>query len=98
VATYLAGSASCTTPNQCVPAVIFSQGKSRGGTTDTGVVTADDSSTNSDEKANNAGSTNYFSRTPSDNTALSGGEFDDMLVWLSGNTLVKHMISAGKLP
>jgi prepilin-type N-terminal cleavage/methylation domain-containing protein len=97
-AAYLAGSASCTTSNQCVPAVIFSQGKSRGGTTDTGAALADGSSTNSDEDINNAGPVNYFSRTLSDNTALPGGEFDDMVVWLSGNTLVNHMVSAGKLP
>ena len=94
---YLAGGASCTTPNQCVPAVIFSQGKSRGGTSDAGLALPDDSATNVDEDANQTGPTNYFSRTPSENTTTLGGEFDDITIWLSGNTLFNRMVAAGKL-
>lgn len=95
---YLAGGASCATPNQCVPAVIFSQGKSRWGTTDAGLVLADGSGTNADEDVNETGPTNYFSRSPSENTAVTGGEFDDITTWLSGNTLFNRMVAAGKLP
>ncbi len=98
VPSYLAGSASCTTPNQCIPVVIFSQGKSRWGTTDTGVALADGSATNVDEDANETGPTNYFSRTPSDNTTVTGGEFDDIIVWLSGSTLFNRLVAAGRLP
>lgn len=95
-AVYLAGSLNCTT--QCVPAVIFSQGKSHWGTTDAGLALADGSATNTDEDANNAGPVNYFSRSPTDNTATPGGEFDDTVLWLSGNTLFNRMVAAGKLP
>jgi prepilin-type N-terminal cleavage/methylation domain-containing protein len=97
-AVYLAGSLSCTTPTQCVPAVIFSQGKGRWGTTEAGLALADGSATNADEDANNAGPVNYFSRSPTDNTATPGGEFDDIVLWLSGNTLFNRMVAAGKLP
>ena len=95
---YLVGSASCTTPNQCSPAVIFSHGKSHWGTSDVGVALADGSATNVDEDANQTGPTNYFSRSPSDNTSLTGGEFDDVTVWLSGHTLFNRMVTAGRLP
>jgi prepilin-type N-terminal cleavage/methylation domain-containing protein len=95
---YLVGSASCTTPNQCSPAVIFSHGKSHWGTTDLGAALADGSGTNIDEDANNTGPITYFSRNPSDNTALPGGEFDDITIWLSGNALFNRMVTAGKLP
>lgn len=96
---YLAGVASCTTPNQCVPAVIFSQGKSRWGTTDAGVAQNDGSATNVDEDANNdLNSTNYFSRSPAESTATPGGEFDDVTIWLSGNVLFNRLVAAGKLP
>lgn len=95
---YLAGGASCATPNQCVPAVIFSHGKSRWGTTDAGLVLADGSATNADEDVNETGPTNYFSRSPSENTGVTGGEFDDIAIWLSGNTLFNRMVAAGKLP
>jgi prepilin-type N-terminal cleavage/methylation domain-containing protein len=81
-----------------VPAVIFSQGKGRWGTTDAGAALADGSATNLDEDANDAGPTNYFSRQASDNAAASGGEFDDMVIWLPGNILFNRMIAAGRLP
>ncbi|MBU0751921.1 MAG: type II secretion system GspH family protein [Gammaproteobacteria bacterium] len=81
-----------------VPAVIFSQGKDRWGTTDSGTVLADGSATNLDEDANNAGPTSYFSRQPSDNPATAGGEFDDIVTWISPNILFNRLISAGRLP
>lgn len=96
--TYLAGSASCTQPNQCAPAVIFSQGKNRWGTTDGGIALSDGSATNIDEDANETGPTNYFNRSTSDNTAATGGEFDDIILWISGNTLFNRMVAAGRLP
>lgn len=95
--TYLAGGASCVTPNQCVPAVVFSQGKNRWGTTEGGLALDDGgSATNIDEDANNTGPTNYLSRTPSESTTVPGGEFDDIVVWLSGHALFNRMVAAGK--
>jgi hypothetical protein len=81
-----------------VPAVIFSQGKSRWGFNDAGTELTDGgSTTNVDEDANHAGPIDYFSRLPSDATS-GGGEFDDVVVWLPTNLLVNRMIAAGRLP
>ena len=68
------------------------------------------SNQNPDECLNVKGSTNstiscsgsdtpYFSRTPSPpGTATSlGGEFDDMVVWISPNVLFNRMVAAGQL-
>ncbi len=96
-AVYLAGQASCTATSQCIPAVIFSHGKFRLGTTDGGQTLADGSSTNTDEDANNSGPTNYFNRTASSATT-GGGEFDDIVVWVPYSILINRMISAGRLP
>ena len=98
VLSYLAGGASCTTPSQCAPAVLFSQGKNRWGTTDAGVALADGSATNVDEDANQNGPTAYFSRELSENTGVTGGEFDDQVIWLSANVLFNRLVTAGKLP
>lgn len=81
-----------------VPAVVFSTGKSRWGTTELGVALPDGSATNLDEDANSAGPTLYFSRGPAENTGTSGGEFDDVLIWLSTNVLVNRLVAAGRLP
>ena len=97
-AVYLAGQAACSTANQCVPAIIFSQGKNNWGTTDAGVALPDASATNADEDANDTGPTNYFSRLASTDTAATGGEFDDMAIWLPTTILVNRLITAGKLP
>jgi len=94
---YLAGAAACSTASQCVPAVIFSHGKSRFGTTDSGTPLGNGSATNTDEIANDTGPMAYISRIPTDNTTVTGGEFDDLVIWLSTNTLVNRLVSAGKL-
>lgn len=95
---YLVGQASCSTATLCAPAVIFSHGKNRWGTTDAGTALPDGSATNADEDSNNTGPLNYFSRQPSASTAATGGEFDDIVVWLSHSVLIHNLISAGRLP
>ena len=97
--TFLVGVPVCTS-SQCTPAVIFSHGKKNWGTSDSGTAIPDGSNpdTNVDEDQNNTGPTNYISRTPTDNTAAAGGEFDDIVVWLSPNILFNRMIAAGRLP
>lgn len=96
---YLIGQASnCTSTNQCAPAVVFSHGKGRWGTSDDGTPLANDSTTNVDEDVNNTNPTIYISRTTTNNTLAPGGEFDDMVVWLSPNILYNRMIAAGRLP
>ena len=91
--------AACTATQQCAPVVVFSHGKQRLGTTDAGVAIPEDTATNLDEDANNTGPTDYYQRTPSENTAAAtGGEFDDIVTWLSPNILFNRMVAAGKLP
>lgn len=97
-ASYLAGQASCTTASQCVPAIAFSHGRERWGTSDSGTAFADGSATNTDEDANNTGPINYFSRLPSPDTTGPGGEFDDLVVWLPATVLFNRMVAAGSLP
>ncbi len=94
---YLAGQAACTAANQCMPAVIFSHGKNNWGTGDSGGAIADGSTTNVDEDANNAASTNFISRTFTESTTVTGGEFDDLVTWLSPNILFNRMVAAGQL-
>ncbi|MBZ0104303.1 MAG: type II secretion system GspH family protein [Sulfuricella denitrificans] len=95
---YLAGQAVCAIANQCMPAVIFSHGKNNWGTSDSGGANADGSTTNVDEDANNAASTNFISRTFTESTTVTGGEFDDLVTWLSPNILFNRMVAAGRLP
>jgi hypothetical protein len=39
-----------------------------------------------------------MARNPSDNRALPGGEFDDMVTWVSPNILFNRMVAAQTLP
>ncbi|MGH8744425.1 MAG: type II secretion system protein [Burkholderiales bacterium] len=81
-----------------VPAVVFSSGKNNWGTGDTGNLFSDSSTTNADEDTNNAATITFISRLITDKTTASGGEFDDIVTWLSVNILFNRMVSAGKLP
>lgn len=87
---------ACGAAYRCSPAVIFSSGKNNGGTAEDGTQLSDESTTNLDEKANATGTTVFFSRDPSN--VPNGGEFDDILIWISPYILFNRMISAGKLP
>lgn len=95
---YLFGQASaCNATDQpCAPAVIYSHGQQRWGTNSSGVAMPPGTATSVDENANNAGGTEFFSRTFTDNVAAKGGEFDDLVVWLSPNILYNRMIAAGR--
>jgi len=97
-AIYLVGSvAACNaTTNLCSPAVIYSSGKSNHGWLEDGTEILDGSATNLDEEANAAGTTLFFAR-PFANGG-TGGEFDDIVIWLPVTVLFNRMIAAGKLP
>jgi len=84
-----------------VPAVVISFGKNGAwGVNNEGAAVGDVSATNIDEDSNgnNAAGQVFVSRDFSSNTGLSGGEFDDVVVWLSANVYINRMISAGQLP
>lgn len=83
--------ASGTALTAGVPAVVYSTGKN-GGYGGTGTDEAANPNTNS---ANNDRVFVYHISTP---LTAANGEFDDIVTWLSGNTLYNRMIAAGKLP
>lgn len=82
-----------------VPAIVWSQGSERGGTSAGGDVQLDDSATNVDEDVNAAATVvTAISRFPTDATAATGGEFDDIVTWVPAGLLMNRMVSAGRLP
>ena len=83
-----------------IPAVIVSHGKTgAGGVSDTGIRTAAVSNTNVDERTNAApAGIAFVARTPSDSPAAAGGEYDDLVTWISPNVLFARMVAAGALP
>ncbi len=82
------------------PVVILSVGKNGNwGTIDEGTATGDASGTNTDEDTNGNGTGEFFvSRTLTESTGVAGGEFDDIVAWLSPNVLFNRMVAAGQLP
>ena len=83
-----------------VPATVISHGKNGAWAyTETGIRIADSANLNTDEDTNAAAAgTNFVSRTPTASGAAAPGEFDDLVAWVSANTLFNRMVSAGKLP
>jgi prepilin-type N-terminal cleavage/methylation domain-containing protein len=91
-----------TTISATIPAAVFSLGKNGyGGLSTDNIAQSGVPANNVDEKQNIAsGSLTYFSRTPAPagTSASLGGEFDDIIVWISPNILFNRMVAAGKLP
>lgn len=81
-----------------VPAVVYSNGPNNWGTADGGAAFSDTSATNTDEDTNNAATVTFIYRPYSGNTGATGGEFDDLISWLSITALFNRMVAAGKLP
>lgn len=83
-----------------IPAIVMSHGNNGLlGATDSGNVIANASVTNIDEVTNaSAAGMLFYTRIVNKNTAAVGGEFDDLITWLSPNILLNRMVTAGKLP
>jgi prepilin-type N-terminal cleavage/methylation domain-containing protein len=82
-------------------AVIFSKGKNGLGATGVDGVARDAiPGTGHDDENENDGSDEVFvSRPPtSEDAATAGGEFDDIVIWISEFELKAKMVEAGKLP
>jgi prepilin-type N-terminal cleavage/methylation domain-containing protein len=98
-----AGALSNLTNANTVVAVVLSLGKNgNGGNNDQGVAQALPSTwpgSYADENTNASGSTTFVSRVRQDQGALgTGGEFDDIIVWLPVFTLFNRMVTARLLP
>ena len=93
-----------------IPAVVFSHGANAyGAMSSDGILrftppgfsaNNPDESTNSTSGTVSTSNTVFFSRTPAPagTNPTRGGEFDDLVVWISPNILFNRMVAAGKLP
>jgi prepilin-type N-terminal cleavage/methylation domain-containing protein len=83
-----------------VPVIVWSTGPENFGTNGTAAVRANNSSgvTNADEITNNTASTTFIRRIQVNNSAATGGEFDDIVTFIPTAILVDKAIAAGKLP
>ncbi|MES2739889.1 MAG: type II secretion system protein [Pseudomonadota bacterium] len=95
-----AGKLTAATAVNDIPAVIMSFGKNgAGAVSEQGTAIATTSASNLDERQNASGAgTAFISRGMSENSAAPGGEFDDMVSWVSPNILYNRMVGAQKLP
>lgn len=86
--------------NNDIVAVIMSHGKNGyGATSEQGVLQPAPELGNADERVNLAPSGRAFiSRPINDNSKVPGGEFDDLVIWLSPNILYNRMVLAQRLP
>lgn len=96
------GALAYAAPAQDVPAVIVSHGANGAGAySELGVAAAGGPGGfrgNEDERNNAQSDVNFVSRQPSENRAQQGGEFDDIVVWVSPNILFNRMVAAQVLP
>lgn len=85
-----------------VAAVLISHGARAWGHTADGTDIVDGSATNTDEDANasqfgRAGDP-FFARPSTTHEAASGGEFDDIVIWIPQPILLSRLVAAGRLP
>jgi hypothetical protein len=95
---YDIGQAECLIYAQCLPAVVFSQGRNNLGTSVAGLAQANAARTNIDEVANDLATTGFIRRAASADPAMPGGPFDDLLVAVPLSTLYARMAAARTLP
>lgn len=83
-----------------IPVAVISHGKNGyGATSADGILIADTSVNNDDEKMNNSGAgTTLISRDFGSDNTTSFGEYDDLIVWISPNTYLSKMVTVGNLP
>lgn len=81
-----------------VPMAILSHGKNGFlGYSNDGIQVTNTSATNVDEVANGT-STNVFISRDVVNQTTGGGEYDDVIVWISPNLYINRLVMAGQLP
>lgn len=85
---YLIGQEQCDVSAQCLPAVVFSQGKEGYGTAASGTRLTPTLRGNVDEAANELASTSF----------VTGNSVDDLLAWITLPALYQRMRAARTLP
>jgi prepilin-type N-terminal cleavage/methylation domain-containing protein len=82
-----------------VPAVVLSHGHNGfGATGENGLPNAATVENNQDERTNAAPAGIAFVSRPPGDARGPGGEFDDLVAWVSPNILFSRMVAAGSLP
>lgn len=85
--------------NNEIPAIVLSHGKNGfGATSSTGTARFTPGSWTGDEQVNATDFDEAYVRVRTENTAAPGGEYDDIVAWVSLNQLFARMVSAGRLP
>jgi hypothetical protein len=79
------------------PAVVLSHGRNGFGAINSMLRAPNPAPTGTDELANSDGNAAFVSRTPGA-AGAAGGEYDDLVSWLSTSVLLNKMITAQKLP
>ena len=92
-----AGCSAATAIAINVPAVILAYGKNGRGAINGATNTQNSAPSSADEVENTNGDSKFVSRSQTD-VGSSAGEFDDIVVRLSGNVLFNRLVAAGKLP
>ncbi len=95
---YLGGQDECVLSAQCLPFVVYSSGRNNLGTGAGGVDQTNAARGNRDEQANQAASVHFVDRVASADAAAPGGEFDDMVSWVTLAQLYNRMRAARNLP
>ena len=80
---YVVGQQPCELYARCAAAVIYSSGKNNLGTSTLGVHQANTVRTNLDERHNDEAANDFIQRRQSSATDVTGGEFDDLVTWVS---------------
>ncbi|MDA1044912.1 MAG: prepilin-type cleavage/methylation domain-containing protein [Verrucomicrobia bacterium] len=85
--------------NDEIPASVLSHGKNGfGATSSAGIARFTPGTWSGHEKVNATDFDEVYVRVRTENTAAPGGEYDDIVVWVSLNQLFARMVSAGRLP
>ena len=95
---YLAGFPTCNLRQQCAAAVLISSGKHNLGVSVDGVRQQNGAVGNIDEITNDSSNNGFVSRAASPPLiAGAGGEFDDLVTWITMPAVLKPMSTAGVL-
>jgi prepilin-type N-terminal cleavage/methylation domain-containing protein len=93
------GTLAHAAPAQDVPAVVLSHGANGAGAfSELGIAVATPPGGNDDERANAQSDVNFVSRQHGGSRGRQGGEFDDIVAWVSPNILFNRMVAAQVLP
>lgn len=96
--TYIAGNPDCSLGSPCMAVVLHSAGRDNFGVSETGALLANGATGNVDEAANMAAIQHFMRRSATDDPAVPGGVFDDIVDYIDPQVLYVQMTKANVLP